>query len=131
MTADVAPLPGLAARIRADAAQVMDDRAATLRFLAESVIDWPDGPLARTHLDLIRGIVAESLQADPDRASNYMAELVELVRETQMLASDPDEYLDSYCGLASTEATEELVSERLEADITWVTARLLNAETQR
>jgi hypothetical protein len=84
VTADVAPLPGLAARIRVDAAKVMDDRAATLRWLAESVIDGHPG-LATTHLDMARPLCDEGLSDDD--VAQVFGELCEYVRTAQIINS--------------------------------------------
>jgi hypothetical protein len=87
VTADVAPLPGLAARIRVDAAKVMDDRAATLKWLAESVIDWP-GVLATTHLDMARPLCDPGL-SDDDVATLFRG-LVDLTRTGQEINARTD-----------------------------------------
>jgi hypothetical protein len=42
-----------------------------------------------------------------------------------MLTADPGQYLTRHCDLADTRATEELVSDRLQADIDFVVARLI------
>jgi hypothetical protein len=114
----------LEARILADAARYEQDKAEALRWIAEGVLDGQPF-LASTQLDLIRGVIAEPLRDDMDLAANYFAELVEAVRQTQLLAADPHDYLERHIDVGDSRGTEESVSERLEGDVVWALQRLV------
>jgi hypothetical protein len=90
MTADVhvtevpALVDDIEANIRSDAAKVMDDRAATLRWLAEEVADLRAVEfLASTHLFMVRPLCDEGLSDDD--VAELFTELVEYTRSAQLI----------------------------------------------
>lgn len=118
---------GLEARIRADAAKAIEDRAQTIQWLAEeTLLKHPF--LESTVLDMIQPLCRQGLSEDDIGLA--FADLIDAVKEQRKFIGDHPTYLARE-GIPDDDDGYHVVDTRLQSDIEFAVLRLLDIEASR